>query len=81
MNNLKEISKNIGKDFKKENNIKLPKNREEILSKMTRDEKINFIYENLLLSELEGNAIITLTNKELNEYILKYTSSSINDIL
>ena len=72
MNNLKEISKMIAKDFRKENNIKLPKDRKEMLSKMTKEEKINYIKEKLLLSKSEIYAISNFTNKELDVYILSY---------
>lgn len=81
MNNLKEISKMIAKDFRKENNIKLPKDRKEMLSKMTRKEKLNYIDERILLTDSEKLILFNYIDKQLDDYILKYTTSSIEDIL
>ena len=74
MNNLKEISKMIANDFRKENNIKLPKDRKEMLKCMTREEKINYILDKILINK---SYFDSYTDKQLDDYILNYTSPNI----
>lgn len=81
MNNLEKTIKKISEDFKKEFNLELPKDRKEMLSKMTKKEKLNYIDERILLTDSEKLILFNYTDEQLDEYILKYTISGIEDIL
>lgn len=71
----------MSEDFKKEFNLKLPKDRKEMLSKMTRKEKLEYIEERILLTDSEKLILFNYTDEELDDYILNYTTSGIEDIL